>query len=333
MRESDAPMIMKKKFLFILLLALMTMMTILSGCLGTSNANIRYGGQYYPGEFVLQGHNFWEKYDLDVEHTLFSSGSENNQALISGDIDVNCGSDSKTVSLFTVIPEKAVIIGTLQKGNRYSTIVGKDSNYTKWEDLKGKTVATRMGTGAEQVLRRFFEDNETLDFDDFDWVSLNIEDMISSLDSGNIEAFTAWEPTPAIAEAQGVGKVMRTYGDIALVPVSIHTTKSFATNHREEIVKFLAAQMDKAEMIQNNPVQAAQIAADAASERGYEISADAFEKVFERINFSIDFNEEVLASINDTANFLYEQDKIDLIPTIQWDKSFLIEAEELRKNT
>ncbi|MGC9308479.1 MAG: ABC transporter substrate-binding protein, partial [Thermoplasmatota archaeon] len=279
----------KKQILVMLMPAVMISIAVMSGCLQGSSADIRYGGQYYPGEFVLQGYNFWENYDLDVEHTLFSSGSENNQALISGDMDVNCGSDSKTVSLFTAIPDKAIIIGTLQKGNRYSTVVGKDSDYTKWEDLKGKTVATRMGTGAEQVLRRFFEENETVDWDDFNWVNLNIEDMISSLDSGTIEAFTAWEPTPAIAEAQEVGKLLRTYGDIALVPVSIHTTKSFANDHREELVKFLAAQMDKAEMIQNNPSQAAQLAADAASKKGYDVSADAFERVFERINFSIDF--------------------------------------------
>jgi ABC-type nitrate/sulfonate/bicarbonate transport system substrate-binding protein len=322
----------KKKWLAATLPGVLMTLVVMSGCLGAAKGDVNYGGQYYPGEFVLQGKNFWEEYDLDVEHTLFSSGSENNQALISGDMDINCGSDSKTVSLFTAIPDEAVIIGTLQKGNRYSTIVDKDSDYQSWEDLKGKTVATRMGTGAEQVLLRYFELNETLDWDDFNWVNLNIEDMASSLESGTIEAFTAWEPTPAIAEAQGIGKLMRTYGDIALVPVSIHTTKSYAEDHREEIVKFLAAQIDKAELIQNDPEQAAQIAADAASEKGYEVSAEAFETVFERIDFSIDFDENVLASINDTANFLYEQGKIDSIPTIRWDKSFLQEAQDLRNN-
>jgi ABC-type nitrate/sulfonate/bicarbonate transport system substrate-binding protein len=304
-----------------------------SGCIGNGGeaVDIRYGGQYYPGEFLLKGKNFWEEYDLNVEHILFSSGSENNQALISGDININCGSDSKTVAIFNAVPDKAVIIGTLQKGDRYSTVVKEDATYQTWEDLKGKTVGTRLGTGAEQVLRRYFEQNESLDWDDFEWVNIKIEDMIASLDGGSIEAFTAWEPTPGIAEAQGVGKIMRTYGDIALVPVSIHTTLEFANNHRDEIVKFLAAHLDKAEMIRTNPDEAAELAAQAASEQGSEVSADAFKYIFGRINFSIDFDEEVLASINDTAQFLYDQEKIDSIPTIRWDKSFLEEAIELRK--
>ncbi len=306
---------------------------LLTGCInnGTSSNAIQYGGQYYPGEFLLEGHDFWSEYDLDVEHILFSSGSENNQALISGDVNINCGSDSKTVSIFTAIPDQAVIIGTLQKGDRYSTVIRADSTYQTWEDLKGKTVATRLGTGAEQVLRRYFEQNDTLDWEDFEWVNLKIEDMISSLNGGSIEAFTAWEPTPGIAEAQGVGKILRTFGDIALVPVSIHTTLDYAENHHDELVKFLAAQLDKADMIKNNPEQAAEYAAQAATQYGSDVSADAFLNMFNRINFSIDFNEQVLASINDTAQFLYDQGKIENIPTIRWDKSYLEEAITLRE--
>jgi ABC-type nitrate/sulfonate/bicarbonate transport system substrate-binding protein len=116
------------------------------------------------------------------------------------------------------------------------------------------------------------------------------------------------------------------------VPVSIHTTLGFADSHRDEIVKFLAAQLDKAEMIKNNPQQSAQLAAAAASERGSEVSSDAFLTIFQRIDFSIEFNTTVLEAINDTAQFLYDQGKIDSIPEIRWDTSFLEEAITLREN-
>ena len=324
----------ENKNIIILGVLIILMASIFSGCLGSDDGSntIKYGGQYYPGEFVLEGKNFWSIYDLSVEHILFSSGSENNQALISGDVDINCGSDSKTVALFNAIPNDAVIIGTLQKGDRYSTVVPKNSEYQSWMDLKGEKVGTRLGTGAEQVLRRYFEQNDSLDWDDFEWVNVKIEDMVSSLEGGSIKAFTAWEPTPGIAEAQGVGKILRTYGDIALVPVSIHTTKTYAKDHKDDIVKFLAAQIDKAEMIKNKPNEAAELAAKAAQEYGSDVSAEAFKKIFSRINFSIEFNDKVLASINDTAQFLYEQGKIESIPTISWDKSYLQGAIELRKS-
>ena len=292
--------------------------------------SIRYGGQYYPGEFLLHGYpEFWAEYGLDVEHTLFSSGAENNEALIAGQIDINCGADSKTIAIFNAMPNDALIIGTVQRGNRYATVVKVDSPYQSWDDLIGETVATRFGTGAEGVLRKYYA-QAGYEWEDFDYVNLNVEDMVAALDAGTIEAFTAWEPTPAIAEAQGVGRVLRTYGDIALVPASIHTTKEFAYNNRDLVVKFLAAQLDKAEMIKTDPEGAAQIAADAAAQMGTEVSAEAFETVFGRIDFQIEFDYTIIEAIYDTAEFLLGQGKIDEIPTLVYDQTFLEKAQELR---
>jgi len=296
-------------------------------------ATVRYGGQYYPGEFLLKGlPAIWETYGLDVEHILFSSGTENNQALIANNIHINVGSDSKTVALFAAVPDDAVILATIQRGNRYSTIVSVDSEYESWHDLVGKTVGTRLGTGAEQVLLRYFAQAEDLSWNDFNWVNIGVEDMSAALANGSIEAFTAWEPTPAIAESQGIGRVLRSYGDIALVPVCIHTTLAFAQSHRAEIVRFLAAHLDKVALIESAPRLAAHLAAQAASAQGSDVSPSAFLKIFARVDFSLQFDADTLASIQDTAGFLYERDKIDSIPEFRWDDSFLEEAIQLRDN-
>jgi ABC-type nitrate/sulfonate/bicarbonate transport system substrate-binding protein len=326
--------IMKKmRILFCLVFSGILMLTICVSLVdAASQVDIRYGGQYYPGEFLLKGYpQLWEKYDLRVEHILFSSGAENNQALISGRCDINVGSDSKTVALFSVIEDRALIIGTLQRGDRYATIVKANSAYNTWHELKGKTVGTRLGTGAEQVLRRYFDMNEDLAWEDFKWINIKLEDMIAALQSGSIEAFTAWEPTCSIAEAQGVGRVLRVYGDIALVPVSIHTTIEFAKEHRSEIVRFLAAHLDKVEIIKDDPPRAAQLAAKAASAKGYNVSADAFLGVFKRIDFSLGITDGTIDAVKDTAQFLYQERKINKVPLFRYDKSFLEEAKALKQ--
>jgi len=294
---------------------------------------IRYGAQFYPGEFLLYGKpELWSKYGIKVEHILFSSGAENNEALVAGRVDINCGADSKTVVLFNAIPDKALIIGTVQRGNRYTTIVRKDSSYQSWDDLVGKTVATRFGTGAEGVLRKYYE-REGYKWEDFRYVNLKIEDMIAALERGQIEAFTAWEPTPAIAEAKGIGRMLRTYGDVALVPASIHTTKEFAYSHEDEVIRFLAAHLEKAELIKNDPKEAAKIASGAAAKKGISVSPLAFEKVYKRIDFSVDFDEGIIQAIKDTADFLYKQGKISKKPKLVWDRSFLERAKKLLKES
>ncbi|MCD6445327.1 hypothetical protein J7L49_00880, partial [Candidatus Bathyarchaeota archaeon] len=67
--------------------------------LNRETVDIRYGGQYYPGEFLLLGKpDLWSKYNITVKHILFSSGAESNEALIAGKIDINCGADTKTIA-------------------------------------------------------------------------------------------------------------------------------------------------------------------------------------------------------------------------------------------
>jgi ABC-type nitrate/sulfonate/bicarbonate transport system substrate-binding protein len=294
--------------------------------------DIKYGAQYYPGEFLLYGHSqFWEDYNLDVEHRLFASGGENNAALIAGEVDINCGSDSKTVALFSSIPDEALLIGTIQRGDRYSTIIKDDASYTDWGDLVGETVGTKLGTGAEQVLRRYF-DTQSYGWDDFTWVNMDVTQMASALDNGEIEAFTAWEPTPSVAVDQGIGKVLRSFGDIALTPASIHTTKDFAYNNPGAVVSFLAAHLDKYDMITTDTANAAQIASDAAATKSTTISAGAFELIFNKIDFQVGFNESIIEAIEDTAEFQLANGKITEIPEIVWDTRFIDAAMELQED-
>ena len=301
-----------------------------SGCIGGGDGyDITYGGQYYPEEFLMKGYEeVWGNVGITVDHILFSSGAEGNEALIAGRVDVNVGSDSKSIALFNALPDEALIIGTTQRGDRYTTIIPIDAAYASWDDLKGRTVAIRLGTGAESILRMFFE-QEGYVWEDYNWVNMRIEDMTAALEGGQIAAFTAWEPTPGIAEAQGVGKVMRTYGDISIVPVCIHTTRSFAEENRDSLVRFMAAQLYKAELIKRNPERAAQLASDAAAARGIEVSPAAFLTIFERIDFTVSFDESVIDDMYQTAAFLLAEGKIKEIPTLVWDTSFVEDAQAL----
>ncbi|MDK2979816.1 MAG: NitT/TauT family transport system substrate-binding protein [Chloroflexota bacterium] len=329
-------MFKNKSHFFSTLLAILLVGTLLTAC-GTPTENIpsglstlKYGGQLYPEEYLLKGHDFWSPYGLTVEHTLFSSGGENNQALISGAIDANIGSDSKSVALFSAMGDQVVIIAASQRGDRYSTMVQAGSDITSWYDMKGMTVGIRLGTGAEQVVRRYFETVGDLAWEDFNWVDLKVEDMAAALADGSIASFTAWEPTPAIAQATVGAQVMMSYGDYALTPVLIHTTKAYAESHHDELVAFLKGQLDKVDMIQNDPQQAARIAAEAASAEGSEVSPEVFQTIFERVDFSLDVDDEVIAALQDTAQFLLDQGQIDAIPEFTVDTSFLKEAQQSR---
>ena len=306
---------------------------VLSSCQNGDSASgglnsIKYGGQLYPGEFLLKGKDFWSAYGLSVEHTLFSSGSENNQALISGAIDVNVGSDSKSVALFNSMGDKVVIIAACQRGDRYSTMISEGSPITSWYDMVGEKVGIRLGTGAEQVVRRYFDEVGDLKWEDFEWINLKVEDMAAALADGSVVSFTAWEPTPAIAQATTNAQVMMSYGDIALAPVLMHTTVEFAQSHREELVAFLEGHLDKVALINSDVDEAARIASEAASAQGSEVSPEVFKTIFERVNFSLEVDDDVIAALDNTAQFLKDAEVIDKLPEFSVDTSFLEEAKQ-----
>ena len=292
---------------------------------------LRYGGQLYPDDFLLASEGFWAASRLDVEHILFSSGTEGNESLVAGRVDVAVGSDSKTVALFSRIPKRAVVLACTQGGNRYSTIVKSDSTASSWGDLKGKRVAVRLGTGAELVLRRFFELND-LNWRDFQHVNLPVENMVRALEGGQIEAFTAWSITPEISISRGVGRRLVSYGKITSVPVCIHSTRSFVESNRELLIKMLMAHLRKAAMIRENPNGAAKLAAMEAARRAIHIPQSAFLDAFQRIDFSVSLSEKRLKAIEKTAEFLKERNAVSRTSPIYVNYSILEQARKRLEN-
>jgi ABC-type nitrate/sulfonate/bicarbonate transport system substrate-binding protein len=291
---------------------------------------IRYGGQYYPGEWLLQGRpELWTERGIEVEHTMFASAGEANEALIAGNIDVVVGADTRAVSMFNAIPDQALIIGVVHQGKKIFTMVGVDSPYQSWDDLKGKKVATKFGTGAEGAMEQFWA-RDGYQRTDFELINMGLPEMTPALEAGQIDAFTAWEPTPAIAEAKGVARVLRSYEDISLVPSLLYTTKAYAEAHPEELAAFLAAHMDKQAMIERDPKGAAQLAAAAASAKGVEVPAAAFETVYGRMSFEVVFDQAVIDTLEGTAQFMVDKGKLETAPTLVWDDRYLNAARQLR---
>jgi ABC-type taurine transport system substrate-binding protein len=213
----------KRNQVLLVILILSVVLVGLTGCQQKKElATIRYASAYRKN-IIKRRSFFLDQSGYQCGTYPLYSGAEGNQALIAGNVDINIGSDIKVIELFGAMPGKVVIIATAQRGDRYSTMIKADATYTSWDDLKGKKIGIRNGTGAEQVVRRFFEKNK-LNWEDYEWVNMKIEDMTAALTAGQIEAFTAWEPTPALAEAQGAAKVMMSTG-YRLTPVLIQRRK------------------------------------------------------------------------------------------------------------
>jgi ABC-type nitrate/sulfonate/bicarbonate transport system substrate-binding protein len=311
-----------KTLTFFVMLAL-----VLSACQSAPQP-LHYGGQLYAEELLLQGMDAWSSYSLNIEHVLFKSPDDLTQAFRSGVVDIALFSDIQAAEVFAEMGNKALIIAVSERGNRISTIVRADSGIQSWADLSGKKVALRVGSGAELALRRFFNQTKPLAWDEVEWVNLPVEEMPAMLSSGSVQAITATEPIPAMAQALGGMKVLQSYDDCCQSPLVVVTTSSFAENHRTELVAFLQGHLDKLALIQSDSALAARTASEQAKTYDLEIAPAAFQIVFKRVDFSLEVDEQVISALEDTARSMLQAGALEEIPEFYFDTSYLDAALE-----
>lgn len=302
----------------------------LSACQKPDDA-LHYGGQLYADELLLQGIDFWAAHGCNVEHVLYKNPDDLMTAFQSGVADVVLLSDIQAAQIFTSMGDEALIIATTESGNRVSTIVRRDSGIESWADLAGKKVALRSGSGAELALKHYFSLHEYLDWDAVEWFNLPVEDMPAALANGSVDAISATEPIPAMAQAAGGMQVMQSYGDCCPSPLLLVTTRDYARQHSQLLTAFLQGQLDKATLIQSDPALAARTASAQAVVYGLEVSPAAYHIVFKRVNFAMQFSEDLLSALESTAAQLVDAGVLEKVPDFQADPQYLEAA--MAKNT
>ncbi len=126
-----------------------------------------------------------------------------------------------------------VAVAQLKQG--FASIISKRAMLV--HDLKGRRVATGVGSAAHFALLSALE-SEGLSERDIKLVPMEVSEMAKALDNESIDAFSAWEPTPAMAMAQHpewhlINKGV-SYGFLCL-------RREFVAQHPEQVRELAAA--------------------------------------------------------------------------------------------
>jgi ABC-type nitrate/sulfonate/bicarbonate transport system substrate-binding protein len=311
-------------------LQILLIVTITGGLAACQKAEqpLHYGGQLYADELLLQGLNVWDAYGDNVEHVLYRNPDDLVTAFEKGVADVALFSDIQAARIFEEMGDKALIIAVAESGDRVSTIVQRDSGIESWADLAGKKVALRSGSGAELVLKRYFSLHPELDWNAIEWVNLPVEDMPPALAAGAIDALTATEPIPAIAQAAGGMQVLQSYGDCCQSPLVLVTTRSYARHNKEKLITLLRGQLDKVALIRSDAALAARTASAQATVYGLNVPASAYHIVFMRVDFDLGMNAAVISALQDSAADLVAAGQLTEAPKFYSDDQYLLAAQD-----
>ena len=319
---------MKRKTAFIILATILLLIVLSLTACQAEEEPIHYGSQLYAEEFLLQGMNTWTAHDLPVEHVLFANPDDLVEAFKNGIADIAFLSDIQTAQIFNEMDDKALIIAVAESGDRITTVVRADSDIENWSDLIGKRVALRMGSGAELAMLRYFAIHRNLDWEDYEWINMAVDEMPAALTAGEVDALTAIEPIPAMAKAGGGMSDMMSYGDCCPAPMLLVTTREFAEKDPQTLIDFLQVRLDMLDLIESDAALAARTAAEQAQVYGVEIPASAFHIIFKRIDFSPEITNAIIPALKTTANTMHEAGYLEKIPIFSYDNSYLKTAIE-----
>lgn len=260
---------MKMRKIISLLLAVVMMVTLSAGCTKTSpnstgsstnaaNSSAQKGTKENP--FVLgvspmsgwyawygvKGTGIFEKNGVYVDIQFFPVYSDSLTAFYSGQLDGICIAASDAVA-------------PLNEGVKFKVVLVNDNSYgadglivhdgiSSIEDLKGKTVATEVGTLEHMFLLKMLEDHH-MSINDINFTNMTINDAGPAFIAGSIDAAVLWEPTLSTAVNAGGNLLYSTKEEPGLIPDTLAVRQEVLDSSKDTVQKIVNSWFDGVEKL------------------------------------------------------------------------------------
>jgi NitT/TauT family transport system substrate-binding protein len=321
-----------RKSMLLTLAATLLLALVLSACGDTETGTkqdeakadpIKIAYSPWPGWFfwdLVKEKGFFEKHDVEVELVWFPVYSDSLAALTTGQVDANSQTLSDTIApLSKGIDLKAVLVNDNSNGG--DAIVTKP-DVQSIKDLKGKTVATELGTVDHFLLLTALEKNGMSE-KDINYVNMTVNDAGPAFITGKVEAAVLWEPFQSTAVNEGKGKVLFSSKETpGLIPDLLVFKGETISERAADVQKIVDAWFDALSWYEQNQDEAIAIMAKKA-----EISPEEFKLSLDSIKlFSVDDNIKAFEKADSydsleytglkTAEFLKKLEMVTDIPDV-----------------
>lgn len=243
----------------------------------------------------------------------------------------NFGSGAEAAEAFRAVPGHFVLTGDLPALRFWApgdtlgltplvrgseSLIGLGAREIKQAaDLKGRRVATRLGSTTEFALLRYLKDNG-MGLADIKLVNLDAPEHLPALVNRNVDAIFTFVPV-----AERAREVLKDQVNLLAVEKSyliLSTSKSFARANPEAVVKVLRALNRATQYIKENPAGA------VATVTGKYALQDKVYWTFLNMKggspFRMGFDREFKRFMDDLAAFMIEQKRLDR--PIDWPSAF-----------
>jgi sulfonate transport system substrate-binding protein len=274
------------------------------------------------------------KYGVDARAIPYATGVKVVSALQSGAIDV-ASSGHVPLTLLLSRTDRVIVLasGPFNRGSVYRMVVGKNTPYRTIEDLKGKVIATKFGSGSYNAFLSYIK-AKGLKESDFRMENATPAVIISAMEAGTVDAGIWFEPTISIIQYKGLGRVLLDFEGHAVFQVYWAVTRAFAEKHPDVVIRFLAGVLDTQDMLAKDPQTSARLVAKGFKARGKYMPPEVLEMGIPLLSYSPDITPDKIEELRKTFAFFKKKGRIHGNEPV-WQKcidtGYLKKAQAIRK--
>jgi NitT/TauT family transport system substrate-binding protein len=185
---------------------------------------------------VAQDHGFWEDRGLDVELLFGQSGIENIGAVTTGQADITFLDLANLGNLIGEGETGLRVVMQWNPTNIFQVFALADSGIETPADLAGKKIGiSGMGSVTRYILRGTLEE-AGLTEEDVELVPVGAT-RVGALESGQIDALSAWDQIQAQVQYDGFETVDLPIGQGEILPSNLLTVTEETLNERPDFVR------------------------------------------------------------------------------------------------
>jgi sulfonate transport system substrate-binding protein len=260
---------------------------------------------------------------IKIEYHLFEIGPSIIEAFAGDRIDIaTVGDQPAIVGWSNGIPIKA--IGNFASGYKLAGLaVSETAGIHKLSDLKGKKIATAVGSVYQHLLYQFLV-KAGLKYSDIKLVNLKFGESVSALASKNIDAVVIGEPYLSQIEFKKIGKVFAYSDGLMYFSDPIVVSDSFAKKYPSIVNRLLKIYDRGNKWAQENKDSTAVILLKSAPLLPKAVAISIISKMSDNISI----HKEVIQAFEETYHFLQESKIVNTKASINqfYDTTYLHEA-------
>ena len=213
--------------------------------------------------------------------------------------DVGTLGDVPTVSAIAAGQDNQVVLIAAEGERAYAILTAADSDIASIADLKGKTIATTIGSTGHNLFEKALS-SEGLSFDDVNLINISAGDAATVLANGEAEAVAIWEPNVTRLVENGTAKVLVNGGEVGLLGVNPLVADSKFVAENPTIVKAIIEAYKKGvEEVNDIPEDTLKAVAEYLS-----LDEQQVLTVASNWDYTVDITQEDIDGLQDTISFL-----------------------------